>query len=401
MSEPQPNEGRVYFPALDGLRFVAFGLVFLFHRGIPQIATAINAISRQAGYKPVTAAKAPWSVGDSVLDNGWIGVQFFFILSGFLITTLLLREESRFGKIDLRAFWMRRILRIWPLYYLIVALTFFVLPWLDGAWGTVATRELWSRHLVPFLVFGGNWSMALLGPVPYDAISVLWSVCVEEQFYILCPMLIAFVRPENRVRLVVGLMLLGVAGRVITAMALEQRVVTPVFFQWSTITQLDTLLSGVLLALLRERLTPKWEGSGRFLLSLALVLLGIGLLAKPGLGHGSVAGRALDFVAIWVVGVFAVSLAATNRGFVSRALSYPRIVWLGRISYGLYMYHEIAFFLQRKLFEFVGWFPYQEAVAPLASMALTVGLAAASYKYVEQPFLRKKMRWSRVESRPI
>ena len=168
MSEPQPDEGRVYFPALDGLRFVAFGLVFLFHRGIPQVATVINAISRQAGYKPVTNAKAPWSVGDSVLDNGWIGVQLFFILSGFLITTLLLlREESRFGKIDLLSFWMRqrkRILRIWLLYYLIVMITFFVLPWLEGAWGTVATRELWSRHLIPFLVFGGNWSMGASRP---------------------------------------------------------------------------------------------------------------------------------------------------------------------------------------------------------------------------------------------
>ena len=61
-------------------------------------------------------------------------------------------------------------------------------PGWTGRWGIAATRELWARHLVPFLVFGGNWSMALLGPVPYDAISILWSVCVEEQFYLFCPL---------------------------------------------------------------------------------------------------------------------------------------------------------------------------------------------------------------------
>ena len=230
-------------------------------------------------------------------------------------------------------------------------------------------------------------------------------MCVEEQFYIFCPMLIAFVPAERRVRVVVGLMLLGVVGRAITAMALEQRVVTPVFFQWSTITQLDTLLSGVLLALLRERFTRMRDGSGRFVRASnrpdtrTAWSQTIGKTRpRTRLGRGSRAR-------------FRGHLGRRRVRSVDRGdelwvrLPCPelsgRIVWLGRISYGLYMYHEIAFFLQRKLYEFVGWFPFQEAVAPLVSIALTVGLAAASYNYVEQQFLRKKMRWSRVKSRPI
>lgn len=176
---------------------------------------------------------------------------------------------------------------------------------------------------------------------------------------------------------------------------------TPIFFQFSTISQLDTLLAGVLLALVRERRASTSDAGAHSFAVVGLVLLWAGLLVKPDLGHGSIAGRAFDFVAIWVVGGMTVAIAATHRGVLARALSYGRIVWLGRISYGLYMFHMIAFFLQRKLFDFVGWFPHQDALAPFASAALTVGLAAGSYYYVERPFLMRKMRWSRVASRPV
>src|SRR5689334_23118723 len=100
---------RVYFPELDGLRFIAFLMVFLFHGGLPERMVA-QVIGR-------TAARA-------LRENGGYGVQLFFILSGYLITTLLLREEARYGRVALRAFWIRRILRIWPLYYVLILIGF-------------------------------------------------------------------------------------------------------------------------------------------------------------------------------------------------------------------------------------------------------------------------------------
>src|SRR5262245_32561138 len=109
----EETTGRVYFPELDGLRFVAFILVYLYHGGIPWRLGC-----RIAGESAARALR----------DNGWVGVQLFFILSGYLIATLLLRERARFGRIDIRAFWVRRILRIWPLYFLMVAIVFIVLP---------------------------------------------------------------------------------------------------------------------------------------------------------------------------------------------------------------------------------------------------------------------------------
>ena len=103
---------RVYFPELDGMRFIAFLLVYCFHGGVPPL---------------VFAHLVGSTVANALRSNGGYGVQLFFILSGYLITTLLLREEARYGRIALRAFWIRRILRIWPLYYLIVFIGFFVL----------------------------------------------------------------------------------------------------------------------------------------------------------------------------------------------------------------------------------------------------------------------------------
>ena len=89
-------------------------------------------------------------------DNGGYGVQLFFILSGYLITALLLREEARYGRIALRAFWVRRILRIWPLYYLVVLIGFFLLPAIDGHWGTPGYSATLRIHLLPFVLLPGQ-----------------------------------------------------------------------------------------------------------------------------------------------------------------------------------------------------------------------------------------------------
>ena len=117
-SSPTETTERIYFPELDGMRFIAFMMVYLFHGGVPQ-----GIMARLIGSRAALALRV----------NGGFGVQLFFILSGYLIATLLLREEARYGRIALRAFWVRRILRIWPLYYLVVAIGFGLIPLLEGA----------------------------------------------------------------------------------------------------------------------------------------------------------------------------------------------------------------------------------------------------------------------------
>jgi peptidoglycan/LPS O-acetylase OafA/YrhL len=184
MADDAATADRVYFPELDGLRFIAFLLVFGFHGGfgwLPEVVTLATlplfmlAQLLGPGLAGRVADIGP-AVGRALVGNGWVGVQLFFILSGYLITTLLLREEARFGRVDLKAFWVRRALRIWPLYYLIVGVTFFLLPALDGRLRTTEHAEMVRRHLPWFLAFLGNWSMIVRGPMGDDEITVLWSV---------------------------------------------------------------------------------------------------------------------------------------------------------------------------------------------------------------------------------
>jgi peptidoglycan/LPS O-acetylase OafA/YrhL len=407
-----PPAARSYLPELDGVRFFAFFSVFIFHGGIPQIVAWVNTLARPlTPFLPAALVTSPPQVGFAVRSNGWVGVQLFFVLSGFLITSLLLREEARFGRIDLRAFWIRRILRIWPLYYFTLLIGFFLLPLALGLRpGDAGWSQLLNRHLLPFSLFLGNWSMAIRGPTPFDELMILWSVSVEEQFYILAPLLILFVPRAARMPLVLLLIAWAVWTRVPNASAVLKQAITPVHFQFSTITQLDTLLAGVLLALW---LVPSRPGPVLRRVAAALqwvVPLGIIAIAiRPGLGHPwtpSLGRRdpwvvTAEFAAIWLVFATLIAVVSIHDGWMRRLLAWRSFVWLGRISYGLYMYHILGIRLAEALFFRLPWFANKEIFQSFLAFGLTVVLASASYRLLERPFLRLKGRWTRVASRPV
>jgi peptidoglycan/LPS O-acetylase OafA/YrhL len=373
---------RVYFPELDGLRFVAFVMVYLFHGGVPT-----HLLARLIGK---TASRA-------FMYNGGYGVQLFFILSGYLITALLLREEARYGRISLRAFWARRVLRIWPLYYLIIAIGFGLLPALMGDTATSGYRQLLRVHLIPFLAFLGNWSMALVIPVPYEWISVLWSVCIEEQFYLIAPLLFACVVLRYRILLVGLTMVMAITAR--WMLALDPPGEHTIVF--NTMAQLDTLGCGVLLALVvgvdREHAAlTRWA---RWLQWPLYAVIAWGL-CQPELGRGTQWHRTWDNVWVWLAGAGIVLVAVWGRGWLKAALSYGPLVWLGKISYGLYMYHEIAIWARDAFMKMFDWFPNRDELVAIGTLALTIALAAVSYYAYERRFLVLKRRWTRVPSRP-
>jgi peptidoglycan/LPS O-acetylase OafA/YrhL len=374
---------RVYFPELDGLRFIAFMMVYLFHGGIPG---------------PILARLVGRPAAHAFLQNGGYGVQLFFILSGYLIAALLLREEARYGRISLRAFWVRRVLRIWPLYYLVIAVGFFLLPALQRDVGTPGYTDLLGTHLLPFAAFLGNWSMALVKPVPYDWLSILWSVCVEEQFYLIVPLLIALVVPRYRLSLV-ALMIVGSIG---VRWVCAHRYGSPLMVVFNTFAQFDTLLSGVFLALVMgwDRNRPVLTRWLRWLQWPLYALIAWGM-SQHALGQGTTWHRTWDFVWVWLCGLGVVVVAIWGQGWLRAALSYSRIVWLGKISYGLYMYHEVALWARERIFGRLPWFPNREELFAIATLALTIALAAASYYGYERRFLVLKQSWTRVPSRPV
>ena len=161
---------KVYFSNLDGLRFLAFLAVFFAH----SFWTEYDSIKQNAWY----------SVVKEVTYKGVTGVNFFFVLSGFLITYLLLQESYNSGKINISSFYMRRILKIWPLYYIVVLVGFVLVPFVQSFIGQPSPEK---SHLFYFLFFIGNFDV-----LPTSAVlGVLWSIAVEEQFYFVWPLIFA------------------------------------------------------------------------------------------------------------------------------------------------------------------------------------------------------------------
>lgn len=176
----QINNQKIYFPNLNGLRFIAAFLVIIHH--IEQIKSSLNLSNYWGGVD-----KTPF-----IEIIGRLGVVLFFVLSGFLITYLLLAEETVFKEISIKQFYIRRILRIWPLNFLIMILALFVLPNIDifllPGFDKVKIQSHLVLKLILFVFFLPNLLLAALGVVPYA--SHTWSIGNKEQFYLVWPVLL-------------------------------------------------------------------------------------------------------------------------------------------------------------------------------------------------------------------
>jgi peptidoglycan/LPS O-acetylase OafA/YrhL len=318
MPRVTPGAVRFYIPQLDGLRFCAFLGVFIAH--------AINA----NGELPTSVVHWPEWWGRSGLLAGALGVELFFVLSSYLITSILVRELDAKGRIDVPAFWMRRALRIWPLYFAFV-LASAMLGGLNG------------RLLAAFAVFAGNWGVAVWGDYPGLA-GPLWSVSVEEQFYLTWPLVLATLPRRFLRHAALGLVVLAVVARyVLFANGANVAVA------WlNTFSHLDAIGIGALIALgPRVYLTSAVRGALGAASGLAVVACA-GLvwfeLMQPStvsLRPGGAGEATLVFLGVSVAcgGLLLAALAG------STWLSRPWIAYLGRVSYGLYVFHTTAIWL--------------------------------------------------------
>lgn len=377
---PAPPRGgdRFYHPELDGLRFFAFLGVFVYHV-FPLV--------------PVGPAGTPVQVLvtwiASVLRAGEWGVDLFFALSAYLITELLLREHERTGTIDIKSFYVRRTLRIWPLYYAFLLFAMFVEPWVLG-------RQLMTwDHFIPFAFFLGNWSLVHSYTLASSAI-ILWTVSIEEQFYLTWPLLVRWLKPRRIPVLAVVLLIaanLTRLGLVLTGAEHEQ-------VHFNTFARLDGIAFGALIAwIYHNRGTPRFAAWHRWSITLA------------GLAVWVLVVRYVDFAEAlrpWLfyryplagLGAALILIGTIQpQGTARGPTTWKPLVFLGRISYGLYVVHYLAIALcETFLFRQLGTAP-RLAVA-LLSFPLTVYLATCSYYLLEKPFLKLKLRFTHVESRP-
>ena len=338
---PAARSARIV--SLDGLRAVSIGAVILGHLG---------------GTRGFPPALAPW-----LLNRYWdvanLGVRVFFVISGFLITHLLLREEEERGAMSLRAFYGRRIRRILPAY-----LTYVFVVAALAMWDVVSIP---SGGLLAALTFTMNYTAN--GGVP---LSHVWSLAVEEQFYLLWPPVLVLLGRRRAARVALAVVLLAPLVRVGEYM-LDPTLHTRVAFE----TNADLLAIGCLLALWRGALSGRrWYGELALAWWAAPLLLLLGIACNVPYRLGLALGQTI--VALGIALMIDRCMRQPN-GPAGQVLNSRPLVTLGTMSYSLYLWQQL-FIVHR-------WGTAVTDVFP-ANVGLAVAVAWLSRRYVELPALR-------------
>ena len=371
MTTPQ----RVFFPNLDGLRFLAFLSVFLFHSFYTP--------------DPRIAASALYQIPHRLTRSGDLGVNFFFVLSGFLITYLLLSEKQLTGRIAIGAFYMRRILRIWPLYFVMVFIGFVVFPWVKAHLGQVPLHETAQPwYFFTFLVNFNNLYHGCQTPT----LTLLWSVSVEEQFYLVWPLLVAAV-PVCRLGWLFG----GVLGMSIAFRLLH--VHDAAVLNQHTLSLIGDMALGGLAAWLSfrdDRLVnhvrswSRWTIALGYVLGLALIVFRDSLYQVPGY---------VVFDRLLLACFFAFVLLEQNyaRHSIIKMSQLKFLSYWGTYTYGLYCLHFLALLAAFQLLHRLGLNRTPIGVVlgdNVVGLLLAMAISWLSFTFYEKPFLKLKNRFA-------
>ena len=365
---------KIHFPGLNGVRFSAALLVIIDHTEL---------------FKSYMGYPTLWANSYSAY-LGAFGVSVFFVLSGFLITYLLL-EEQKEGPIQIKYFYLRRILRIWPLYYLLVLLGFFVAPHLDFLQVPNYSTEM-AESLERLLLFTGLAANVAFVYFPTVAFAnILWSVAVEEQFYLFWPHVIKI---KQKLFWIMLLLLLGYLALKFYAGNLDRQLELLV---------IRTRFSAMIIGGIGAYLVFTKHALIRYLyarIAQVLLLLVFGLLLLDRVDFKSLELFQDELLSLVVCGL--ILNIATNPNSILK-LEHPVLNYFGKISYGLYVYHLFAVVIVLKLMPTVlpfqnwsAWVTYPVSLGLI--LLLSTGISHLSYRYFESYFLRKKVRFSKVLS---
>ena len=357
MSAAAPRRALGYLPALDGLRALAVAVVVAYH------------------------------LGYSFVPGGYIGVEVFFVLSGWLVCALLHSEHQKTGRIDLKRFWLRRARRLLPAVSVVMAATL-----------VVATLSHYDRFVslrgdaLGALAYALNWRLiftqqsyfeAAAGPSPLQH---LWSLSIEEQFYLALPLLLGVVLATRfTARHGASLLLAAAVASTLWRFVLEEPGVDPSRIYYGTDTRAAGLLIGATLGMVwvpsRLRRVPgRWAWLPLDLAALACLAV-IGRYALDVSEHDPGAfGASLTTIQLATI-VLIAAVVHPVQGLVAKSLSIAPLRWVGQRSYGIYLWHW-------PIIVAIAAAPGEQPESPAWSatiVVLTLLLAGISYRWIEQP----------------
>ncbi|WKZ34818.1 MAG: acyltransferase [Anaerolineales bacterium] len=350
---------RFYIPELDGLRFFAFLLVFIHNA-------------------PYVESNLIWK---ALHEYGWIGVDLFFCLSAFLITKLLVLEHQRAESINIKSFYTRRILRIWPLYFFYVFTVGFFQNWEPALFLQLLGLSTFSFNVIFLFITTGR----------VFAFVHLWSISYEEQFYGFIPWLLRYLTRKTENAKIRVLTLLFILGSILRFIFIYLQVDHPAIYILP-ITHFESLLFGTALGLgLLDKLLAKAQTWILFITGISCIGLAMLLPSNYIVSNALMLTYPLSAVGMSLI----ITAAISNNSLLKNILSNSVITHLGKISYGLYIFHIIglilADFICKNFFGFTSQQFNKYSILTFAlGLSLTLTFSLISYRFIEAPFLKLK-----------
>lgn len=365
---------KVYFPNLNALRFIAAMLVLFAHTELTKADFGLP------NYSHIPS-----------IIVGHLGVILFFVLSGFLITYLLLTEDAVNDKINIRQFYLRRMLRIWPLYFIVCILGLFVLPHLSIFGTPYYTPELIGDHfplkVTLYMLFLPNLAYALFTNVPY--LNHCWSIGTEEQFYLVWPWLTRFMRKGKKLFIFPLIVILYLLVRASNKLVPSTDLIDRLYTFWALFSIQCMAIGGFFAYIIFKHLTayikvlfhPVVFGA-TLIGCITCILFGV---AVPHFDY--------EFYAV-LFGIIIVNLACNEK--IGGVLENRVTNYLGKISYGLYMYHNMVIILAINILQ-PSWKGNNFVLYPMV-IAGSIAIASVSYYLVEGKFIEMKRRFATIVS---
>lgn len=397
---------KIYFPGLNGLRFFAAFAVIFTHVELMKKFLGFGShwldLNNLEAETPLQAVlnKEVSILSPYIANAGPLGVTMFFVLSGFLITYLLFAERKETGKVDIKQFYIRRILRIWPLYFVLTFLGFFVFPNIEVFRVPIQERFFlmyFNENLILFLLFLPNLAFSIYRTA-IPNIGHLWSIGVEEQFYLIWPWVITKAKNFLRTIVIFIFIIVAIKALILLLSAFVNANWLVVLKKFMAMSKLECMAIGALGAyyLFHENkkvldfIYKPWV----FVLSILIILFGL-LVIPMRIQDGAHLLYSVCFL------IVILNVSSNPRSLVN--FEYPIFSFLGKISYGIYMYHmAVAAFvlhLARDTWKFgMDLKPLESLIVYSCVLLITILVATVSYYLIELPFIRRKKKVSSILS---